>query len=374
MIPVLFNEHATIYNTMGIGGLAQAQSCRVEWALNGAYELQMVYPIRGRRYSEIKPRRIIYASAGPGEDPQPFRIYRVRPGLMSTVTVYARHIAYDLMGHGLVPFSATGLQDACDAVTVRAAAQPHIFLISSDFQSNAPCSISVPRPVWAMLGGQRGSLLDVYGGEWDFNGFRCTLRQRIGTDLGLVVRYGSNLRSLEQDENLANTWTAVQPFWQSPDGLTVVTLPETSISAGTFDYTRVLIWDASAEFQTAPTADELRRRTEQYIAENGVGIPDVGLDVKFLSLAQTEEYRNRRTPAEVHKGDTVTVEFPTATDPDTGAPTAFVQTTARVVGYVWFPVEERYESIRIGSKKSDFVSAVAQQQKKLNWAINKIGR
>lgn len=374
MIPKLFEHNASVFTGMGIGGLGHALSCRVMRQLNGAYELEMVYPASGRRYAELKPRRIIYAGVGPGEEAQPFRIYRVRPGLLSTVTVYARHIAYDLMGHGLVPFSAESLSAACAAISGSAMAIRHSFAISADFDRATPCSIAAPRSVWAMMGGQKGSLLDIYNGEWDFDHFSCTLRGRLGADRGFMVRYGKNLQSLEQDENLASTWTAVQPYWQSADGLTVVTLPEITISAGVFDYTRVLVWDASEEFAEPPTVDQLRSRTRQYISSNAVGKPHVGLDVKFLDLAQTEEYKHRRFPGEVHLGDTVTVEFPTLIDHKTQKPTATVRTAARVVETVWLPKEERYDTIRIGSKKSNFVSVVAQQQKELSWVMTKVGR
>lgn len=372
MIPRLFDEFETQFTSMGLGGLSHCASCRVRWMLNGQYELEMVYPILGNRYADLRPRRIIVAGVGPDESPQPFRIYRIRPGLLSSVTVYARHLAYDLMGHGLLPFSANSLEEACANITGNAMAQRHDFTITADFHRDTPCSITVPRSVWAMLGGQRGSLLDVYGGEWEFDRFTCRLREHIGADLGFMVRYGKNLQSLEQDENLASTWTAVLPYWASVDGTMVVTLPEITVSTGTFNYNNVLIWDASAEFQEPPTDDQLRNRTRRYISDNAVGKPHVGLDVKFISLAQTEEYKNRRFPGEVHKGDTVTVEFPIAIDRETGAPSAFVRTSARVVEYVWLPIEERYETIRIGSKKANFATIVAQQQKELNWVLSKV--
>ena len=104
-----------------------------------------------------------------------------------------------------------------------------------------------------------------------------------------------------------------------------------------------------------------------------MGEPHVSLDVKFISLAQTEEYKNRRFPGEIHKGDSVTVEFPTWFDRKTGRPTAFVRTSARAVEYVWLPILERYDTIRIGAKKANFATVVAQATKDLSWVLSKVG-
>lgn len=373
MIPKLFSATETRFQGFGVGGLGKATKCRVLRQLNGAYELEMVYPIIGRRFRDLKPRNIILASVGPGEEPQPFRVYRTKFSLALSKIVYARHIAYDLMGCTMRPFPAGSLADTLATVQYTANNEGFPFSIDTDLNSAAQCGITVPRSAWAMLGGMRGSLLDVYGGEWYFDGFHLSLRQRLGADTGIMVRWGKNLQALEQEEDTANTWTAVVPYWQSADGLTVVTLPEYSIPAGDFDYTRELVWDASAEFEAAPTEEELRRRTRQYISSNRVGDPDIGLDVKWVPLDQTEEYKDRRFASAVHLGDTVTAEYPSAADPKTGKPTDFVRAAARVVETVWLPLEDKYEYVRIGAKRSNFVSVVAQVQKNVAWVLSKVG-
>lgn len=374
MIPKLFSANETQFQGFGLGGLGVATKCRVTRQLNGAYELEMVYPIIGRRFRDLKPRNIILASVGPGEEPQPFRIYRTKFSLALNKTVYARHIAYDLMGCTMRPFPAGSLDSVLATIQYTANNEGFPFVLDTNLSSAAQCGITVPRSVWAMLGGQRGSLLDVYGGEWIFDGFRLSLVERIGTESGIMVRWGKNLQDLQQEDNLANTWTAVVPYWQSADGLTVVTLPEGGISTGTFGYTRELVWDASAEFEEAPTVEALRSRTRQYISSNRVGEPDVGLDVKWVPLDQTEEYKHRRFPSAVHLGDTVTVEYPSAADPKTGKPTDFVRAAARVVETVWLPLVDRYEYVRIGAKRSNFVSVVAQVQKEMAWVLSKVRR
>ena len=371
MIPRLFNERKTNFSELGFGGLGEAKSCIVKWQLNSGYELEMQYPVTGCRFPDLKTMNIIAATTGPEGIVQPFRIYHTTKPLEGVCTIYARHSAYDLMGHTIDPFVADGISAAVAQVQSGAVVQPHGFTISTELESTAPCVVPAPRSVWSMLGGQRGSLLDVYGGEWDFDRFALTLRQHIGNDNGVTVRYGKNLRTLEQDENLANTWTAVHPFWLSPDEDVCVTLPEKTISTGTFDYVRVMVLDLSAEFTEPPTEEQLRSRTKSYISSNKVGIPDVALTVDFVPLEQTEEYKDRAFLSAIYKGDTVAVEFPTVYDPDTGEPRAFVTASSRVVETEWLPMEDRYKSIRLGKKRANFVSTMVQVQKDVSWLLTK---
>lgn len=372
--PILYSSVDTYLTSPGLGGLGACTSCRVTRQLNGKYELEMTYPIIGRRFRDLKNRNIILASAGPDEELQPFRIYKTRLSLMLNKTVYARHIAYDLMGCPLPPFSAGSLTAALGAISSAALNQGFPFDVTADFTSDAQCGIAAPRSAWAMLGGQKGSVLDVYGGEWDFNRYALTLRRRLGGDPGVTVRYGRNLQSLQHDEDLSNTWTHVYPYWLSTDGLTLVTLPEKRLPTGTFDYTRTLVWDASAEFQSAPTEEQLRQRAQQHIRNSHAGEPDAALDVKWVPLDQTEEYKGKLPPRPVHLGDTVTVEYPSAADPDTGRPIDFVQATARVVETVWLPMQDRYEYVRIGAKQANFATVMAQATKTLDWVLKKIRR
>lgn len=371
MIPRLYDSKQTDFSGLGLGGLGAAQKCRVKWQLNGEYELEMRYPVIGRRFPELKHWNIITATTGPEGTVQPFRIYRVTSPLQGVCTVYARHIAYDLIGHTCDAFTADGISEAVVQVQEGAVVQPHRFTIATDLTSTTPCVVPAPRSVWSMLGGQRGSLLDVYGGEWDFDRFVLTLRERIGGEHSVPVRYGKNLRTLEQDENLANTWTAVHPFWLSPDEDVCVTLDEKTVPTGTFDYVRVMALDLSADFVEPPTQEQLRSRTNNYISSNKVGIPDVGLTVDFVPLEQTEEYKDRAFLSAVYKGDTVPVEFPTAYDPNTGEPRAFATASSRVVETVWIPMEDRYDSIRLGRKRANFVSTLVQVQKDVSWLLTK---
>ena len=77
MKPILYTAEETAFATNGIGILSDAIDCTVIQALNGAYELELLYPMKGIHFLEIKKRCIILAKPDPVSEMQPFRIYRI---------------------------------------------------------------------------------------------------------------------------------------------------------------------------------------------------------------------------------------------------------------------------------------------------------
>lgn len=55
--------------------------------------------------------------------------------------------------------------------------------------------------VRAVLGGTEGSVLDVWGGEYEWDMFDVILHSKRGKDNGVVIEYGKNLTDVEQDND-----------------------------------------------------------------------------------------------------------------------------------------------------------------------------
>lgn len=354
MTPILYPSTETEFKTNGLGALSDTVSCFVEREVNGTYELEMRYPVDGRRYDGIQDRSIILAKPSPYEDSQPFRVYRRTAPMRGAVTVYARHIAYDLIGIPVSPFKANTAQKAMAGLSENAAvACP--FTFSTDKETVADMTVSVPKSIWSQLGGSEGSVLDVYGGEYSFDRFHVTLNKRLGENRGVTIRYGKNLTSLEQDRSCADVFTGVYPFWTNSDGATV-TLPEYIIGVeGTFDFVRILALDLSEAFETAPTVEQLRSRAKAYMKTNNIGVPDVSWTISFVQLEQTAEYRGKALLEEVHLGDTVTVIFPRMR----------VNVSARAVKTRYNVLLDRFESVTLGKVKSNISDTIADNSQKI---------
>ena len=354
MKPVLFSPTETSFSTNGIGILSDAISCRSIQELNGRYELELKYPITGLHFSDIQQRSIIQAKVDPASELQPFRVYQITKPSSGVVTVRARHLAYDLGGIPVSPFAAQSAPLALNGLSANAVTDCP-FTFSTDKSTAAAFTVAVPSAIWSLLGGSQGGILDTYGGEYEFDRYNVKLWNRRGADRGVSIRYGKNLTSLEQDENCANCFTGVYPYWTNADGQ-LVQLPERVVNApGAYSYSKIMPLDLSTEWQEVPTEDQLCTRTEQYIADNDIGKPAVSWKVEFVQLEQTEEYKGKALLERVLLGDTVSVEFAQMG----------VSATARVVAVDYDSILERYNSVTIGSVKSNISNTIAEQSKEI---------
>ncbi len=352
---ILYDAAETVFENNGIGVLPDAVSARVYREINGAYELTLKYPTTGLHAEHIRDRSIILTKPDPETQQQPFRVYRIVPVSKGTVTVYARHLAYDMAGIPVAPFTAESLDRALVAIKDNAVVECP-FTFSTDKIVGSPLTVQTPKSIWNLLGGSTGSLLDAYGGEYEFDRYNITLRNRLGMDRGVSIRYGKNLTSLEQDRNCANCYTGVYPYWESLEG-DVVQLPEKILSAdGNYGYTKIITLDLSDAFETAPSEDQLRSRAQKYMQDNQIGIPDVSWKIEFIPLEQTQEYKDIAILERVGLGDTVSVDFPWMG----------ISTESRVVATDYDVLRDRYNDVTIGSVKNSFAQTIVHQQQQIN--------
>lgn len=340
MRPILYPPEERAFGNNGLGVLSDAASCQVTEERNGGYELTMQYPVSGIHYGDIAERCLILARPRPEATPQPFRIYRITRPMGGLVTVYAEHISYDLSGVVMPPFSAQGAQAVFATIAANAVPANGGFSYWTDRPGATAVSSSVPLSVRSLLGGVRGSILDIYGGEYEFDRFTVRLWTRRGADRGVTIRYGKDLTSLEQDANCAAVYTAVYPYWT--DDEVTVELPEKTVPvSGTFDFTRILTLDLSSVFEDAPTADQLRTAAEYYITDNKVGVPRVSITLSFAQLDGEK----------VELCDTVSVVFAAMG----------VTATAKVVKTTFDVLRDRYSSVEVGDVCPSVADTIAGQ-------------
>lgn len=356
MKPILYDADRTSFPAgvdNGLGILADAMFCKVTQELNGQYELELHYPVEGIHYGEIALRAILRATVGPDGKLQPFRVYRIVPGMNGTAAIYARHIAYDLGGYVVSPFTAADAPSAVAAIKSHAMPTDFPFALTTDKTTVAAMAVTVPSSVWGLLGGQQGSLLDVYGGEYEFDEWAVRLLTRRGADRGVSVRYGKNLTDLTQDASCANCYTGAVPYWRG-NGITVTAAPV--YAEGDFGYTRLMPLDVSSSFEQQPTQEQLQAAASSYIKQNRIGVPAVSWDVKLALLAQSSWYEDVAFLEQIYLGDTVGVYFHRLG----------VDAKARVNRIVWDCLLERYDSVALGSVKANIAATIAGQQKEID--------
>lgn len=343
MKPILYHSGETTFDNNGIGVLADAVSCKVTEELDGAYELEMKYPVDGQHFTDIKLRCLILAKPNKTDRPQPFRVYRIAKPLRGVVTIYGEHISYDLAGIPVNVFTAGDAPAAMEAIKANSAID-NPFSFYTDKSTVATMNVDTPRSARSCVFGQSGSLLDTYTGDLFFDRYNVSLLASRGSNKGVRIAYGKNLTDLKQEENIAETYTGIYPYGVDADGNLTV-LPEKIIRAeGEFGYERIKEVDLSAAFmeetgeQIEITEEALRTEARKYMKTRRFGVPKVSINVSFVQLADTEEYKNIALLEDVSLGDTVTVEFSKLG----------VSAASRCVKTVFDSLTERFEKATIG--------------------------
>lgn len=365
MKPILFDENSIIFTTNGIGRL-DCISCKVTEERNGMYELEAVVPESAKHFSDLAMSRIIVAKPSDGGSLQPFRIYKITKPINGKSTVYAQHLSYQLSYIPTMPFSVDASSTACATTLSRLksnAAQTCPFDFWTDVTTVASYKQEVPSSIRQRLGGIEGSVLDQFGGEFEWTNWLVKLHKFRGVQNPTVtLRYGKNITDIEQEEYISNTITGVCPFWRASDGSKVVTLTEKVVEsqyASQYPFKRTVPLDLSTSFEEEPTQAQLRASAQAAVNEEGVGIPTVSIKVSFVALWQTEEYKDIAPLQRVNLCDKVNVQFEKLG----------INTTAKVVKTVYDVLAERYESIEIGSLKTSLAQAISDTNSAITTAL-----
>ena len=192
MIPILYDSNETSFASNGLGRLRDCISAIVVEERNGVYELDFDYPVDGANFDKIQCGRVVAVRHDDSNDVQPFDIVSYSKPINGIVSFHCVHISYrqrGLVAHGK---NINSLSDAFNLLTNSTPSNP--FTYEADFTSTGfmASADGTPRSVRSMLGGVEGSILDTYGGEYEFDRFRVILHRRRGQDRDFSIRYGVN--------------------------------------------------------------------------------------------------------------------------------------------------------------------------------------
>ncbi len=370
MIPILFNANATDFSTYGIGTLTDTLSCQVTEERNGAYECVLTYPVTGRLYAEIQKERLIKAKPNDISAHQMFRIYRITKPLNGIVKIYAQHLSYDLTTIAAPIWSSTEIlpQLAINAVFDNALT-PHNFTFKTDYQTQKPFAVTKPKSLRAVLGGEEGSVIDLWGGEFEWDNYNVIHHQGRGTNTGVVIEYGKNLTSLEEDSDISGLYTELLPYAVTTDANeneVVITLSEQTlpIAKSELSHAKTLIKDFSDSFDgdEEMTEEALRAKAQTYLENNPLGVENPTIKVSFEPLWKQPEYS--ALLERVSLCDRVTIKHTILG----------VTATAKVVTTVYDTLAEKYVSITLGSAKSTLLNTISETKNAIESATVKVDR
>lgn len=350
MIPILYKPDAKTK----IGWLAEASDCQCTEERNGVFELEFQYPMLGRYAADLVIDRYVKAKPNASAANQFFHIRKVSKPINGMFTVSCEHISYALSGYPVPTVSASGnAQVAINAILTAAknqlgkdtgfsVATTDITLSSSIALTNVSAR--------AALGGVSGSVLDVYGGEYEFDNHTIKLHKARGKDRGVRIAYGRNMTELKCDIDMDSAYTGIYGYVKN-DNVDLHSYKAVTNSSGI--NAKTLIRDFSSDFSGGDseiTQSGLDSAVSAYAAANDINSPTVSTTVSFVDLSQSPEYASFSALESVSLCDTVQIYHKDLN----------INIKAKVIKTVYDVLRERYTSIDLGSPRANFADVIKQ--------------
>lgn len=349
MIPILYESSETAFVTNGICRLLDATSVVVTEERNGTFEVDLDYPVTGRNFDKITLGRIIAVTHDDRGDVQPFDIVSSTKPIEGIVTFHAVHISYR---QSKMVATGTNINSLADAFTLLSSAVPsNPFTYETDKTSTAymAAAHNVPMSVRSLLGGTEGSILDTYGGEYEWDKFTVRLWSHRGIDRNFVIRYGVNLTEYNDETDSFETYNAVLPYWTGDDGkgneVTIRGAMQTADGQTVTGRTECLPLDLSDKFQAKPTKAQVESLGASTIASGQTWLPTRSISVSFVPNDTNSELAPLRV---CRLCDTVGVVFPKY-----GVGGRF-----KIVKVEWDALLERYNSMELGTLSTSLADAL----------------
>lgn len=345
MIPRIYESNTTEFTDMGICSLPDCISCTVTEERNGQFTLELEYPRSGQFVEEITYGRLIMAAPYENaEVPEPFRIKEIDFDLRGNLVVSAEHISYDLNYIIAGQTAGTAVSPAVMWATVAegtllSPSNPFTFESDIETEGTNRFSIDNPTPLRSVLGGMEGSILDRFGGEYKWSQWTVNLLSARGADNDVKIAYTKNLTGLKYNVDMSGVYTGAIAFYKGSDD-TYVQGNRQSIEHE-YGFERDIALDASSDFETTPSVAQLNSYAASWLAAHDGG-PAISVDVEFVPLWQTEEYKQYAALERVGLCDTVEVAYSPLN----------IRVKAKVVKTVFNVLAGRYDEITIASVRS----------------------
>lgn len=346
MIPIIYEASETSFANNGLGRLSDSITFQVTEERNGIYEAEFTYPVNGRNYDLLQPGRIVLVTHDDSGDTQPFDIVSYSRPINGIVTFHATHVSYRQTWCTQSLTSIYSLSDAFDVMNNNLL-NPFQYVADFNAQGYMGASDSVPRSARQLLGGMEGSILDTYGGEFEWDMWNVNLHKRRGVDRDFSIRYGVNLSEYNEEVDFSSTYTSAVPIWVGQDG----TIVKSRVDSGLTPYngrTQTVVLDLSDRFEETPTTAQLDAMALSMMRSRQTNLPSQNIAIDFVRLQDTAEYADFAGLYQCNLCDTIGVIFPRYG----------MEGRYKIVKVVWDVLAERYTEMELGTLSTSLSEAL----------------
>ncbi|MEG0900170.1 MAG: phage tail spike protein, partial [Oscillospiraceae bacterium] len=210
------------------------------------------------------------------------------------VRVWARHIFYDLAFYFIenAKILNANMSEALE-MTIPPEAQT-VFTFTAPKGIIAPFAVKEVNSIDAIF-----RLIEVYGGELDRDNFKVNIKEKVGNENSISIRYGKNIKGLTLTLDAAAIATRIYPVGEGGLLLPERYVEVTENKPVPFDITR------KVEFLACSDVESLRIRATQYAKETAV--PKINVSIDLFELSKTQEYKGFESLTNANLGDKVSV-------------------------------------------------------------------
>ena len=364
--PILYKENETNFEHLGVSVLSDASKCYVSREKNGIYILEFDYPVNGKDVDKIKEGMYIKADAGYRTKNQRFIVSKITK-TQNEFKLYCQHISQVKTTMNAIrpdiTVTSVSAMGALRAWRDNLLDSREEFFVQSDISTLNSTTWKVENIENARdaLGGKAGSILDVWGGEYEFDNLNITLHRSMGIDNPTIIAYGKNLLDLEQEQSILETYTSVFPFKKYTDDNNreqLITLPEILLDSthlNKFTHRRILKVDFSSD-ENLKTVEQLRSKAKSYIKSNNVGVPKTNLKINYQDLSKVEGVFDNPALEQIDLCDRLKVYYNEL---------GILNENAKVVKVIWDVILEENHEIEVGDSRSSFTDSTSAKLESL---------
>jgi phage minor structural protein len=361
LIPRIYNNSFTTYDSNGLGLLVDAISCQVEEESNGDFELTLVYPSDGSFFYALKQDNLIKADTSDTLKGQLFRIDTISKPLNGQVTVYAKHISFDLAKNSLnedVNEKNINCENAGKHMLQKSDADSR-FSVESNIEMLGNYSMDRKTDCLSAIAGTKGSLIDTFGNGPKLlrDNFTISVLNRRGKDDNTLIAYKKNITGFTLEEDYSEIINVIKPYATYTEDEVEKTLYIDEIGVKSPRYIEGDIvksrWiDFSDKFDEdeTPTKEKLKNLAEKYFNDNSCDLPKMTYKIEFQPLSQTEEYK---------EDGLAELEYIGMDDSVYIANSKYgIRDQARVIKTTYNVLADKYISIELGDPKTTLGSII----------------
>ena len=338
---------------------------KVEHELNGSWFVNLtVIKDENEKYKKLEIEQVLKLHTPYGY--QPFRIITIEQSGLHTISVYARHVFFDLNKRYIPRYKIQDKSGTYVMENINGAmdVNPQYFNLTSDIATTNSFDWHNKNFVDALLGDDENSFINRFGGELLIDKWDAQINTSIGVgidDSYYTLLYTKNITGFNCKRDTSALCTRIYPIGY--DGISLFNYTGTnatiinkygyvdSVNIGVYAtvYTQAIQFsDVKVKqnetdeegFATLQEAqEELIRRAKQYFIETECDRPKFEFDVSLVTLRDTDEYKDRAVLESLLLGDYVNVEIEN------------ISTKQRVISYTSNPLTHFIESLELGDEK-----------------------